>query len=389
MKIRFVVSHFFPENNALTNRLIVLLPLLARRHDVSVVYLLEPGKPFDPVVTAKQFELPRVKLHPVQTGVYDKASLWRRLFGEVWNNLRLWRVARQESADVTWVSVPQLMLLPVSALFVRLVRGRTILELRDLTWHYIPFGEGSLGRLSRHLVDYSAALAIRAFDEVVTVTEAQAEYVRAQTGKSATVVRNGISRSIFRDLQRLPRPAFDRKRLIIAYIGTLGHSQNILTMVKAAALLRAEEGLRFLIVGSGPGLAPIKDYIRSQNLTNVELAGRQPWAETLRAYQRADILYAQLRSAAGLKSAEPTKIFEYATAGRPFIYGGAGLGADLASRFEHSRTIPPDDPDVLAAMILKVADYGAVPVSDRDMRLLEQEFIRENIYEAFLGRRGW
>lgn len=387
MRICFVLSHFFPENNALTNRVEVLLPLLSIDHEVAVVYLLEPGKSFDESATRQMFPSSNLTLYPVRAILYDKDHLSWRFIGETANNIRLWLAARRVPAEIFWVSVPQLMLLPVSALFVPYVKARRILELRDLTWCYMDFGNQLFGKLIRKLVDQLARFSIRRFDEVVTCTAAQADYIEKYARMPAKVVRNGISRRKFSEIIALDGFNQKRRPFTVAYIGTLGHSQNIITLAHAAKLLRNDADLHFLIVGEGRGLKSIEAFVQVYRLTNVEITGKLPWNETLQCYRRANTLYTQLTRGVALRTAEPTKLFEYFSSGLPVIYGGSGLGRELSSRFEHAYLVESDDAKGLAKTILKIKDSN-LSVSINNRALIEKEFIREDIFRIFLQGSG-
>jgi glycosyltransferase involved in cell wall biosynthesis len=388
VKIKVIVTHFLPEDNALTSRLGALLPCMGARHSLAAVFLLEPGKAFDERRVREGLGGLRVDLFPVRAGVYEKGNLPRRAVGELRNNLRLWRRASRIAADVTWVSVPQLMLLPVSAIFVPFCRGHRILELRDLTWECVDRGDGFAARLVGWLLERMARFSIRRFDEVVTCTEAQAEYVRRVTRLPVSVVRNGISKAKFDRLALEAVPGRENGVFTVAYIGNVGLVQNVMTLVKAAERLGDKLPVKFLIAGGGVQWEEIRRYAAERKLANVELTGPLSWEGVRDCYQRSDVLYAQLRGIQGLEKAEPSKLFEYFATGRPVIFGGAGSARAFAAQFENVELVAPDDPAALAGAIERMMRRKP-GLSSNNRRRIQEGFIRERLFSAYLDSCNW
>jgi len=383
MKIRFILSNFYPEEIALTNRIGALLPLLAAHHQVDVIFLSKPGVPFDEDVARKKLDGVRVNLIAVSANSYDRGRFLVRFCVESFNCLRLWLTARTHPAQLTWVSVPQLSLLPVSALFIPFSKGTSLLELRDLTWESIPFGPGLLGRCLRNVVEKVAIFSISRFDKVVTCTEAQADFVRQHTRVPASVVRNGIALNRFDRLAGLRPKAPGSGPFTVTYVGNVGYAQNLMTLAKTARLMSGIPSLRFVIVGDGLDLTKLREFAAEARLRNLILVGRVSWTDTIQFYEQSDVLYAQLRSDPGLDKAEPSKLFEYLASGRPIIYAGRGLGRTLAGMFEQVRLIEPEDENLLAASVEWVRRQG-YKISKMNRAVVRSGFIREDIFADFL-----
>src|SRR5882672_581080 len=52
----------------------------------------------------------------------------------------------------------------------------------------------------------------------------------------------------------------------------------------------------------------------------------------------------------------PTKLFEYMAAGRPIVASAVGQIADVLQDERSALLVPPDDPDALAAAIVRLVD---------------------------------
>jgi glycosyltransferase involved in cell wall biosynthesis len=381
--IKIIVPHFFPEVNALTNRLESFIPRLSLTCDIKIIYLLEPGAEADMVKTQKAFAYSNVQFYPVKADTYNKNGFLGRTIGETRNNIKLWRVAKKIKADSLFVSIPQLMLLPVSGFFLLCESTpRKILEIRDLTWEYLNLGGGFFEIIVKRMFKFLAVFSIKRFDEVVACTEAQAQFVLANTACRVTVVRNGISYDKFKALSLLPEKQ-KSENVTVAYFGTFGHAQNLMIFVRAAELLLEVKHISFLLAGSGPDTSTIKEYIASKNLVNIQLLDKMPWSQLLVRYSESDILYAQLKPGDGFEKAEPSKLFEFFSTGKHVIYGGTGLGRQLANSFNNVSVIYPDDEVLLAKQIEKLAG-SEFSVCEEDQSRIERDFVRENIFDTYI-----
>ncbi len=381
--IKIIVPHFFPEVNALTNRLASFIPMLCKACDVKIVFLLEPGKEFDLVATENAYANNNLEFYPVTAHVYNKNGFFARTIGETRNNIKLWRSARKINADALFVSVPQLMLLPTSGVFLMFDNTpRKILEIRDLTWEYLYLGGGLFSGAVKKVFEILAVFSIKRFDEVVACTEAQAQFVKDNTTCPVTVVRNGIAYDKFKELSSLPKKTKD-KTITISYFGTFGHAQNLMVFVKAAKLLAEVKNITFVLAGSGPDTDKLKEYVALNKLSNIRILDKMSWSDLLGLYSETDILYAQLKPGDGFEKAEPSKLFEFFSTGKFVLYGGTGLGDKLASSFKNVTVVYPDDEVLLAKRIEDITKMD-LDVCVEDQVRIEKYFVRENIFSHYI-----
>ena len=115
--------------------------------------------------------------------------------------------------------------------------------------------------------------------------------------------------------------------------------------------------------------------------------GKTSWRKLLEYYAAANVLYAQPKSGDAFASAEPSKLFECFSMGKPVIYGGQGLGAAVAGKFDNAHVIPPDDPHRLAPKIKDLWDMKPKR-SDADIRRVGESYVREAIFKSQLMEAG-
>ena len=95
-------------------------------------------------------------------------------------------------------------------------------------------------------------------------------------------------------------------KLIFIYVGRVSEEKNIKSIVKAYSMLDKKELHRLLIIGGGPQLDDIKNYVKELNICdNVIFTGFIPWDIVPKYYQLADVFVnASLTETQGLTNVE-------------------------------------------------------------------------------------
>lgn len=131
-----------------------------------------------------------------------------------------------------------------------------------------------------------------------------------------------------------PDPAFARAEGLdggfnVVFAGTIGVAQNLETVVQAAALLRDDPGVRFVIVGDGAASAQIVDLAARLGVRNVVFTGRRPPEQMPHFFAAADALLVALRNTPLFARTIPAKLQAYMACGRPIIAALEGDGAEV------------------------------------------------------------
>jgi colanic acid biosynthesis glycosyl transferase WcaI len=156
-----------------------------------------------------------------------------------------------------------------------------------------------------------------------------------------------------------PRPrdnSFSREhrlndKFVVLYAGNIGFSQGLDHVLAAAALLKNDQEIRFVLVGGGAGL----DHLKAQavKMSNVEFLPFQPRARLPEVLATADVSLVTLRRGIGTASL-PSKTFSILASGRPLL---ASVDEDsetwkLVARSGAGVCVPPEDPPALARAIV-------------------------------------
>ncbi len=109
----------------------------------------------------------------------------------------------------------------------------------------------------------------------------------------------------------------NNQELRIIYAGSLGYSYDIVTILKAAAILdeKYPNKIKFTIAGEGPQRNNIEEY--TQNHANVEYLGRLPKEQLMQEYYKADIGLTQ--HIKGATQSVTYKLFDLLACGLPIM----------------------------------------------------------------------
>ncbi len=127
-----------------------------------------------------------------------------------------------------------------------------VLEIRDL-WpdSIVTVGAMRKGRLTRFL-EWLERMAYRKADHVVAVTDGFVPHIESRRGRpGVTVIKNGVNFDLFRkgdDAEAVKARFGMQGRKVAAYVGTHGMAHGLDIVLDAAAHLRDDPRIGFLLV---------------------------------------------------------------------------------------------------------------------------------------------
>lgn len=145
-------------------------------------------------------------------------------------------------------------------------------------------------------------------------------------------------------------------KFVVMYAGNLGLTSCLEDMVAAAALLRDEANIRFVLIGEGVKKDAMVETARKAGLDNLLFLPYQPRARFGEVLAAADVGVATLNPRSALSSL-PSKIFNVMASGRPLL-AIAPATSELASvvrAAECGLSVAPDRPQDIAAAIRVMA----------------------------------
>jgi len=361
--INFLTSHFLPENTAGTNRVLSYVKELEKNYKVNVVCITERGKP---QTKEKVSFSDNIDVYYVNQRDYNAEKFFSRALWEIFFTRKLVSRANRLDADITVATSPFMFIIPMLAL---LGKGKKIIDIRDITWEYIE-GSSKFKRLLKTAISKLMQNSIDAYDFVSVTNNFEKEWVEKYTkNRDIEQIANGIELQKFEELSQV-KINHDIP-FTITYIGNIAVGQNVQILVDGAKDL---PDVKVNIVGEGTKYKSLREYVKKNNITNVEFFGKVHRDEILKFYENSSVLYAQLDE--HFKTAMPSKLYEYASTGLPILYGGIGEAVKFVDRLENAVSILPNRPELVKEAIVRMKEKK-YEISEKNRQIVKENFIRE------------
>ena len=163
------------------------------------------------------------------------------------------------------------------------------------------------------------------------------------------VIYNWVDENAVQPVAKAENPLYEefglsREAFTVVYAGNLGNAQNIGIILDAAK--RFNDGVQFVIFGTGGLEEEIRRRIAEEGLTNVRLLPLQPYERVSQVYSLGDACVVSCKEGLG-GSAMPSKTWTIMSCGRPVIANfdegelkeiieGASAGARPCGVFTHA-----------------------------------------------------
>lgn len=216
------------------------------------------------------------------------------------------------------------------------------------------------------LLHWCDRFILRRMDVVSTVSQGMRRRLRAKAGRDRPVVLWPNWADVVamgeqpRDNEWRRRWCPDPDHLLVLYSGNLGRKQGLEVVLAAAALLRSDARLRFVIVGDGAERLTLEDEARRLGCTNVVFADLVPQEHLPALLSAADLhLIPQRREAAD--RVMPSKLLNIMACARPVVVTAMPRTelARVVQQADCGVVTPPGDAQALADAIRLLADQPA------------------------------
>ncbi|MBI2263681.1 MAG: sugar transferase [Armatimonadetes bacterium] len=290
--------------------------------------------------------------------------------------------------DVIIGTSPQLLAAFSAYLLSRIKRVPFVLEIRDL-WPAVLVELGIFkNRRIIRLLEGIESLLYRKAARIVVVTEAFKEAIikKGIEPSKIEVIPNGADPELF---QRKPNGKVREKlhingEFLVTYLGNLGVSQNLSSVLEAASLLKREKDICFLFVGDGTERDKLLEIKEERGLDNALFVPVQPKEKVPEYYNASDVCLVPLRSLPIFKSFVPSKLFEIMGAGKPIIGSVYGESRQILSRSGAAILVDPDDSRSLAQAVLTLKND---PERRKQMAVSAHRFVFQNYNRETLASR--
>jgi glycosyltransferase involved in cell wall biosynthesis len=244
-----------------------------------------------------------------------------------------------------------------SAWLVACLRRRPLLlEIRDL-WPIFAIELGVLRhplliRLSSWLESFLYARATH----ILVNSPAYRDYLcdKGIHGSKISLIANGVDPDMF-DAQAnghsIRQELAIEDKFIVTYAGALGLANDITTILRAAARLRHDPRIHFLLAGGGKERQNLEQQARALELTNITFTGPVPKTMMPELLAASDVCLATLQNIPMFRTTYPNKVFDYMAAGRPTILAIDGVIRQVVESAQGGVFVPPGDDAALAVAV--------------------------------------
>lgn len=262
--------------------------------------------------------------------------------------------------EVVIATSPQLLVGLSGWWLARRWRVPFVFEVRDL-WpeSLVAVGMGDGNSFLHRSLAKIAGFLYRNSDRIVVVTPAFADHLVKHwrvPREKISVIENGVETDLFSPADEGSRAAVLREldlegKFVASYIGTMGMAHGLETILTAAAAMREDANIVFLIVGEGAEKERIVSQARELRLDNVKFVDQQPREKIPSFISASDVCLVLLKKTDVFKTVIPTKMLEFMSCGRPVILGVDGLARKIVEEANAGVVIEPENSAALVSAI--------------------------------------
>jgi glycosyltransferase involved in cell wall biosynthesis len=273
--------------------------------------------------------------------------------------------------------------------FIRIIKFffsgvKIVVDVRDLTWLYINKNDKFFEKLISRTFEKICLFNIARADVVFVTNGYQKKYI-SSFNHNVITIQNGISREKHKILSNVNGGGITVDCIKILYAGNFGLLQNLFTILEAVRAFNCTQ-YQLYLVGNGADKDRIKNYVNQHRLNDrVFIFDSVSFGELVKFYEQCDIVYGQIINTKALKTAVPSKVFEYASLGKPIIYGIRGAGEDEIKKLAGVFVVEPENVLALSAVLEELLDSSlfarVVNEALSNVDYSSSNFVREN-YES-------
>lgn len=295
---------------------------------------------------------------------------------------------RGRKYDVIFVYAPSPILQAIPAILLGWLKAcPTVLWVQDL-W---PESLSATGHVHNpkalKLVGHIVRFIYRHMDLLLVQSQAFVAPVAALAGTTPVTYHPNSVADIFSAPTRTAAPPLAGlgPNFSVMFAGNIGTAQAVEVIVEAAALLREEVGISFVVVGDGSRHAWMMQQKQARGLANLHLPGRFPLEDMPGFLHQASALLVTLADQEIFRYTVPSKVQAYLAAGRPIIACLNGEGARVVQEAGAGLTVPAQDARALADAVLQM--YRMDPADRAGMGRRGAEFHQKHFSHDMLVDR--
>ena len=356
-----VLTHYYPpEVNAPANRIFDHVSIWTDNHLEITVITNNPSHPHGRLYEGFNNEFSdskskEIRLIRLKTYLAPNAGFYKRII----NYLNyMWRAiikGRQiKNVDFVFATSPQFFCGLGGAILSKVMNKPFVIEIRDI-W---PESIIALGMLKNKniigLLKFLEKWMINSAYRIIAVTKGIEKHISSLTNKKILYIPNGVR---IKENREITFNNEQKDKMVFAYIGTLGISQNVNLIINVARNLLSNNNVHFFIVGDGSERDNILQS--AKDLNNVKFFPLLSRSSILKLYDSIDVGIVTLKNNTLFKGALPSKMFEYLAMGKPVVLNAPeGEASKLLVNHHCGIVTKPDDIDQFSSALIKYANQA-------------------------------
>lgn len=320
-----------------------------------------------------------------EPGYTENVSLSRFYSHYVFGNNLEKYLDNRHKPDIIYCAVPTLDAATVAAKYSKRSNIKFIIDVQDL-WpeaFQMVFHTPLISNMIYYPMKRQANYIYKSADAVVSVSDTYLDRVlRVNTSsKDSKSIYLGTEINLFDKLAEgkllHEKP---KEEIWIAYIGTLGHSYDLSTVLDALSIIKdiGVYNVKFLVMGDGPLRNSFESYAREKQLA-VKFTGRLDYGSMVRMLKSCDIAVNPIRARSA--GSIINKVADYAAAGLPILNTQNCIEyRNLLDEYQAGLNCKSEDAEDLAAkMNLLIENPVLRKQMGNNSRTLAQEKFDRNI----------
>lgn len=315
---------------------------------------------------------------------YKKNVSIKRLYSHyiLGNNIKKY-LKNIDKPDFVYIASPSLSVAKVGVDFANKNNIKCLVDIQDL-WpeaFKMVFPNKILGNILFKPMEIKANAIYKKADGIVGVSDTYTN--RGMLANNRAI--EGLTVFLGTNLKRFDKAraanspiSFSENKIYLAYAGTLGHSYDLVTVIRAIGLLRNKYSLCFIVMGDGP----LKEkFIFESEKENIDVifTGKLPYEEMVSTLSKCDIAINAISK--GAAQSIINKHSDYAASGLPVINSQENLEyRNLVEEYKVGINVKNDNIDEFAIAISALVEnpnlreeYG------RNHRLLAEKFFDRGV----------